>query len=286
MLEKTISVIIPAYNAEKYIAQCIYMLKAQSYKKLEIIVVDDGSTDQTYNIARQLSVKFIRQSNQGVSAARNIGLKEATGEYVHFLDADDLLNVDFYKNMIRAAHSLDAEVACCGLNHERHPSLSRYFTEDILVSIMDDKVWLTNVENQGNTFKYLIKRTLIDEHNLRFDEDLRIGEDAVYSLKLIYYAKNVVGVAGATYFYKNRINSAITRKRTFHKASLGIEKKKFIERRERFIKENKLSYERISNYKDVWYKLFGVIPFLRKRKYDTGRERWSLFGLFFMQSKK
>lgn len=97
IINKIISVIIPAYNADIYIEQCLSSLFCQTYKHLEIIVVDDGSTDRTSEIVKTFPVKLIRQENQGVSVARNRGISEATGEYIHFVDADDYLNICFKK---------------------------------------------------------------------------------------------------------------------------------------------------------------------------------------------
>ena len=98
-----ISVIVPAYNAEQYIAQCIDNLLCQTYKNLEIIVVDDGSTDNTSRVLQQYpKVKYIYQPNSGVSVARNAGIEAASGEFIHFMDADDLLNLEFYEKMYEA----------------------------------------------------------------------------------------------------------------------------------------------------------------------------------------
>lgn len=95
MQKQLVSVIIPCYNQGTYLAKAIESIFAQSYQKFEIIVVDDGSTDQTKETARQYPlVKYVYQSNQGVSAARNIGIKNSTGELVVFLDADDWLLPD------------------------------------------------------------------------------------------------------------------------------------------------------------------------------------------------
>ncbi|MCL8000705.1 glycosyltransferase, partial [Brucella sp. 21LCYQ03] len=87
-----ISVIIPAFNAAAYIAQCIENVKYQTYKDIEVLVIDDGSIDETVTIAKSFNVKVISQGNNGVSAARNTGLKNAVGQYIHFLDVDDLIN--------------------------------------------------------------------------------------------------------------------------------------------------------------------------------------------------
>ena len=96
---KKLSVIVPCYKAERYIERCLNGLLAQSYKNLEIIVVVDGIVDRTAEIAERYPVKtVIFEKNQGLSAARNIGIKESTGEYIHFMDVDDTITDGFYLN--------------------------------------------------------------------------------------------------------------------------------------------------------------------------------------------
>lgn len=102
-----ISIIIPVYNAQKYIRECLESIKNQSYKELEVVIVNDGSNDGSEQIIQQyndcLDLVYYRQSNQGVSAARNKGLELATGDWVFFLDADDYLAPDTMKMMIEFA---------------------------------------------------------------------------------------------------------------------------------------------------------------------------------------
>ena len=99
-----ISVIVPVYNVEKFLAQCLESLVLQTYKNLEIIIVDDGSSDNSYKIYKKYAksdsrIQIIKQKNAGVSAARNTGLASATGEYVHFIDSDDYIDIDYYEKI-------------------------------------------------------------------------------------------------------------------------------------------------------------------------------------------
>ena len=104
-MQPTISVIVPIYNAEAYLAKCIESLIHQTYRALQIILVNDGSTDQSQAIAEQYAaqdnrIQLYAQTNQGQSAARNNGLQHATGEWISFVDADDYLDTDFYAQLI------------------------------------------------------------------------------------------------------------------------------------------------------------------------------------------
>ncbi|MCD7789590.1 MAG: glycosyltransferase [Bacteroides thetaiotaomicron] len=114
-----ISVIIPAFNAEKYLMICYACLKAQTYPNLEIIIVDDGSTDETARIAKDIEsydhrVKYVYKKNQGAGEARNTGIKIATGGYISFIDVDDRIHENYFEILMNAINVHDADIACCG----------------------------------------------------------------------------------------------------------------------------------------------------------------------------
>lgn len=283
--DTSISIIIPAYNASAYLAQCLDSVVCQGYMSLEIIVVDDGSTDNTKQIARQFPVKLIEQTNKGVSAARNAGIRVATGDYIHFLDADDIINLEFYEKMLTAALLSNADIACSGLVHERLPAISYSYQESILVSTTEDKMRLTNVGNQGYSVKYLFKKSLLDKHQLFFDEDMQVAEDMVFTFKAVYWANRIVTVPGATYYYKHRINSAMTTKGGLKRVDRRLKIQEAKRRRDLFAQENNIYIKGRPTKQDIGYKLFGFIPFFNKRIFDTGRIRWYLFGICVMQRK-
>ena len=113
MKNNLVSVIVPVYNGEKYVATCLENLLNQTYNNLEIIVVDDGSMDKSAELAACYPVRIIsHEHNKGLSAARNTGIDNATGDFIHFMDVDDLLNTDFYKKMVEAIVVTDADIAC------------------------------------------------------------------------------------------------------------------------------------------------------------------------------
>ncbi len=280
-----ISVIVPAYNSEKHIKQTLECLMYQSYKALEIIVIDDGSTDATADIVRTFPVKLISQSNQGVATTRNIGMNEASGEYIHFLDADDIINLNFYENMMNVAMQTDADVLCCGFYHERLPAKSNQFSEIVLASETEDKYRLTNAGNDGYAVKYLFRKALIEDKNLQFNPDLRVAEDMVFSFQLIYWANRVASVPGASYYYKHRTSSVMTSGGKIQQINRKLEIKKARQLRDQFAAEHQISVIGNPKHSDVWFKLFGFIPLLKKRRFDTGRIRWYFLGICIMQRK-
>jgi glycosyltransferase involved in cell wall biosynthesis len=206
-----ISVIIPVFNAEEYLAKCLATVRHQTHKNLEIIIVDDGSTDNSAQIYQQVAeqdtrFRIIRQANSGAAAARNAGLRQANGEYIHFMDADDLICFDYYEKMLASALNADADIACGGVYREDEPVSSLKFEEETVVTSLDEKMLMV-----GNTFAvwlYLFKKALLDKHKLEFDENIKIawGEDSIFSILARYYARKMVRVPHVRYFYKK--NSA------------------------------------------------------------------------------
>lgn len=285
-MNKVISVIIPVYNGEKFVGQCIDSLLYQTYKNLEIIVVDDGSTDRTAEIVEQFPVTLIKQKNKGVSAARNRGISESTGEYLHFIDADDYLNIHFYMNMIMSVVETNSDIACCSLSHELFPTLSTFLTDDLVVSNLEDKISISNVGNEGFSVKYLIRRSLIEKHNHSFDETLTIGEDLVFSYKLIYWANRVVSVPKAIYYYKNREGSAMTSQNSKDKINRKISLNRARSILDDFICQNNITAKSNPQYIDIVYKLFGIIPIFKKRTANTGRKKIYMFGVLIMRIKQ
>ena len=119
MDEKLVSVIIPAYNIEDYIGRCLDSIISQTYKNLEIIVVDDGSRDYTGEILdnyakKDRRIKVIHKENGGVSSARNKGIEAAEGDYIGFIDGDDLIEPGMYKTLVDLLEEENADIAHCG----------------------------------------------------------------------------------------------------------------------------------------------------------------------------
>lgn len=281
---KLISVVIPAFNVGKYIDQCLQIILNQSYKHLEIIVVDDGSTDNTTELVKKYPVKLIEQHNQGVSVARNEGMKAATGDYLHFMDADDLINLDFYKNMLASIESVNADVACCNVIHERLPALSSDFREQFIVVNPDDKMYFSNIINQGQVYKYLFRKSLIDRIAVEFLPELRNAQDKVFSIQAIYFSNMIIFCPSAVYFYKHRENSNMTsmssEKRKLRKSYVKLADRLCFE----FAEKHNLNVVGAPLYTTYRTEVFGL-PLWSKRIYQSGRKKWRLFNVTILHRK-
>lgn len=209
-----ISVIVPVYNSELYISDCIESIIGQTHKELEIILVDDGSTDRAGAIcdeyaARDHRISVIHQSNAGVSGARNMGLRRATGEWISFIDSDDTLDSDMYELLLQLAKEYDADIVHCGYKHivgkeirlvHDTRKIIQQKTEDALKCLVGGHLFV------GSLWNKLYKRELTD--NLQFRTDLKINEDILFNFELFRKAKVSVFADYAKYNYIAHLDSS------------------------------------------------------------------------------
>ena len=129
MLENNkVSIIIPIYNAEKYLKNCIDSVLMQTYENIEIILINDGSNDYSENICKSYlpkykNIKYFYQQNKGVSIARNNGIKNASGDFIYFLDADDTIDNDFVKSSVEVANENNSDIVIVALNAIQHKEI-------------------------------------------------------------------------------------------------------------------------------------------------------------------
>ncbi len=220
---KMISIIIPVYNAEKYLDRCIESILNQTITDLEVILVDDGSNDRSGMICdkyekKDSRVRVIHQANKGVSAARNKGLSVITGEYVGFVDSDDFLDKDMYSLLLQNLIKYEADICACNArtlydtgkeviadNSGRIDILEKEVAVETIVKKMDNALW-----------NKLFKRKILSE--IRFEEDRTFGEDLYYILQCLKNCERVVYVNSCKYNYikhENSITSGKLSKKSF-----------------------------------------------------------------------
>lgn len=218
-MSRKISVVIPCYNAEKYIERCIESIINQTYSNLEIIVVNDGSVDKSKElISRYLEDKrivYVEQSNSGEYSARNKGIEVATGEFLGFVDADDYVDPTMYEKLYTALESSDVDMAVCNFN-QIYESLTKYSYSNIpegVLSIESDaygywtKVCASSPPN-NYVWTRLYRRSIVEKSNVRF-ENYPHSADTLFNFKLLPHLRNVVFVNEGLYNYVQRENSGI-----------------------------------------------------------------------------
>jgi glycosyltransferase involved in cell wall biosynthesis len=209
-----VSIVIPAYNVSEYIGECLKSVQQQTYGNWQAIVVDDGSTDQTVAaiqavIGQDQRFRLIRQQNGGVSVARNTGIKAATGEYLAFLDGDDMWEPTFLTQLLAAVQADDVDLAYCGYTHLYGNGVRRkfsypYVNGHVLLDVIQGKT-------QIHIGAILVKKDFSDQSGLFFTEGCRVGQDQEFIWKLVSHAK-VQAVPQELMLYRIRQKSTVTSK--------------------------------------------------------------------------
>lgn len=216
-----LSVIIPAYNVEGFIESTLQSLNNQSSKDFEIIVIDDGSTDKTNYITRQMlsvvkckAYKVIEKENGGVSSARNMGLINAKGEYVVFLDGDDFVSADFVETIINAvSKDQESEMFCWGydLVNTNNVIISNYFDKFKDLQYVIDGIEALRLKTNDDlniwTGSVAYKKDFLSTYELNFTEGCINGEDQEFIIKCLSRASKVNFLNKVLSFYLIRENS-------------------------------------------------------------------------------
>ena len=202
MKETKISVVVPMYNAEKFISKTLEHLVHQTYSNLEIIIVDDGSSDLCADIVKTYAkmdkrIKLIHQKNAGVSIASNNGLTAATGAYIHFHDHDDFVNLDYYEKMANAADITNADILCGEVNQPDY-NFPEFNTIEICTDLKD-KIQKTRANQFNPAWRYVYKTDFLRGNNLLFEPAVLGAQDLIFSKSAIILANTVATVPGARY---------------------------------------------------------------------------------------
>lgn len=218
MSNKTISVIVPCYNVETYVECCLESLLNQTYKELEIIVIDDGSTDSTAvyirNFLLDKRVKFFSQPHKGVSAARNKGLVCASGDFIAFMDGDDWLVSDMYERMLDILLSDHSDMAVCNYNLQYEEKVVYQYSNMIRATVDIDDPYLyfcqycSCAKPNNYVWSRLYRRKSIEQAGLRFCNYSQ-GEDTLFNFMLLPYIRRVSFLPEALYNYRQHSQSLV-----------------------------------------------------------------------------
>ncbi len=231
-MEKKISIIVPVYNTkEEYTIRMINSINGQNYDNYEIIIVDDGSNEKTRAYLDEIAttnkrIKLFHTDNGGVSSARNYGIKQATGEYISFLDSDDCLDESFFCESVELAEKYTADIGYGTIKNipEQHEWLQKKDGNiDICIdnkdAIIASLLCYTNGEYPyviiGHPGSKLIRKSLLEK--ISFNTNVAFSEDQLFNRKLLKSAKTVVSVSNTWYYYMQNQES------TVHKAQGDVE---------------------------------------------------------------
>ena len=221
-----ISVIVPIYNAEKFLSRCVDSIINQTYKNLEIILINDGSTDRTLDILKKYKkidsrVIIIDKINEGVSVARNVGLKKASGEYIYFSDADDYLDSKILETYHKGIQESDMVISDYNIVDEKsNINKADSFPKDMTIDSIDEidnlKMSLLcnnykHINTQRGDYKgnglgfvwnKLFKKAIIDENNILFPKGVILSEDVCFIYKYLDNCTSIKIISKALYFHE------------------------------------------------------------------------------------
>lgn len=226
-----VGIIVPVYNASKYLARCIESIINQTYKNLEIILVDDGSTDSSYSICldykrKDSRITVIHTENKGVSSARNIGLENSSGQWVYFVDSDDWIGEKAIENLLE--EPMDA--GCLYLHQAATASLRNggtdFYCKEWPYSFYDSLIELEDVRDlrlldeiliYGTPWGKLYNRDVIIKNNICFDANISFHEDHCFYFEYLSKINRIKVISSVQYYYRTDNDSkSLSRDRSFH----------------------------------------------------------------------
>lgn len=292
MEREKISVIVAVYNVEKYLKKCIDSILNQTYQNLEVILINDGSTDQSGDICNDYAlkdsrVKVISRENRGIAFTRNEGLDTAKGDYITFVDSDDYIHPQMYEMMMKKLRDNNADVVVCDylkIPENETPFISRLDVEKINTDIIQTKqekkkyIYLDKYVDALLVWNKITKRELWN--GIRCPKD-KIYEDETITFRTLYYAQKIVCLHEKLYYHVKRnddtsiTGAAFSEKRLFRLDALEVRLDFYIEKREwEYLAEAFFAYktdflvimEHIEKSSD--YTMVMLDPYMKKyRKY-------------------
>jgi len=235
-----ISIIVPCYNVENYVEKCLTSLINQTFKDIEIILINDGSTDNTSAILKDFAqkdsrIKIVNQENSGLSKTRNVGIDLAQGRFVAFVDSDDWVDETFFEKLYNSIVKADADIACATIIRYREKSQKYrvHYTEERVYTALADKIKACSIPKCCYVWNKLYKTELVKTH--KFTEKVYF-EDVLWTPEVLKCSGKLVTVPDTNYYY--RVNSkSIVKRPTAKKQEDSYNAKKYIIR---FFEKNNL----------------------------------------------
>lgn len=299
-----VSIIIPVYNLYNYISKCINSIISQTHKDLEIIIVNDGSTDNSISKINRLAstdnrIIVIDKKNEGVSIARNTGIERATGKYIMFVDGDDWIDTDMVQQLVDKAEKDQADYVGGGFIFEDPDINKKRFSPDGFSPVIFEskdvlKNYLVGKYIWSSVCGGIYLLETIKKHNIRFVPEIKYAEDVFFTINFMAFAKKVI--ICENHFYHVLVRASSVTRNSIHELDRNKKKPDV----ESFLKKNNLWDEykefykawfvRFSNYElyhlalKVNYKIFN--KFYKKYIQSTNYKRWNTYHTRKLMSKK
>lgn len=240
MEQPLISVIVPIYGIERYIGICIESILNQTYQKLEVILVDDGSPDRSPELCdlyarKDGRIKVVHKENGGLVSARKAGLQASTGQYVGYVDGDDWIEPQFYASLVKAMLEFDADIVVSGMSRDLFSTSSKIYSKipagnyegERLIKLKQNMLTFGKFSRIGiSTYVWnkLFKREMLLPYQMEVDESISIGEDAAVTYPYLMACDRVSVVDNCLYHYRQREDSMLKKTSTYQKEAAGLKK--------------------------------------------------------------
>lgn len=211
-----VSIIVPVYNAEKYLKDCLNSIIAQSYTNLDIILVDDGSTDQSGAICdayteKDTRIRVFHNQNHGVSYSRNCGIKFSKGEFLLFIDSDDIINSIYVEDLMKYSRECDLVIAQISDAYEKnHKIIDRVLPKTTQMRLFAQDYWKLTSCTWG-PWGRLYQKEIIKQAKIFFAEDIQWGEDRLFNFAYYKYVKTYIVAQEARYIYHHRDSMSLSK---------------------------------------------------------------------------
>lgn len=246
-----VSVIIPCYNCETFIGETLQSLKNQTYKNFEVVLVNDGSKDETLSILNKwqresdLDIRIINQDNSGVSVARNRGVLEASGDYILFLDSDDIYHEDYIKLLVLSLNNNNYDTVFCRVSRNLK-EVHQFITDITQIKIISKQEAMDKLLFEMGSYSfvcYLYKKSILNKHNIEFDINTKFGEDREYNWKYLTHCKSFLWINMPLYGYRVNLESVTKKTSSWRKTDLL----KAVKRIEAYLVDNNCEYSTTFN---------------------------------------
>ena len=225
-MQEIVTVIVPVYNAEKYIRKCVKSILEQNYTNLELLLIDDASTDKTWECIENLQksderIKAFQQAtNKGPGAARNLGLYHANGKWIFFVDSDDAIATNMINTMVAIAEKNSADLAICDFYAKANKKGEIFGTKMLTREEYVKKYYYCFPPNTyvGSNCNKCYKAEIIKRQNIRFDENERFAEDYRFNVNYMHHVEKLCVLSQGLYVYNRHNNSLSTKAVSFDTA--------------------------------------------------------------------
>lgn len=278
-----VSVIIPVYNVEKYLPACLDSVLGQTLREIEVICVNDGSTDKSPEILQEYAKKdsriiVINQENKGQGAARNRAIEIAKGEYIGFVDSDDYIDADFYEKLYNTAVKYNADIACASF--ERIGVNKSLISNEAVYETPEAKYKAANLPRECYIWNKIYKTSDMRMADIKFPEGM-FYEDILFSHQVVYFLPRLVTVPHTFYHQVNNPYSTMHRMDSVRRNDYKQAVRDSVD----FVQRYKINVE-LSNYPTLytqWIKLFGL-KLIKVRAWDNVK-KYYLFNCIKLAEK-